>query len=251
MSLYEALIPAVASLGGAAIGAFANSGASKSYTKALKQANKLRAKALNQAQTIYEDQREQAEPAVQYLRDVVANPVGGLYPDQVAAQMEARRQALNDISRSGLRGSGRAVTAGLKSVDSDFVNDALAQNRQNRMGAAGALSGQSFQAGSNAARAMISGGDAAADTAENIGATQANTGTANAQLFGNALGDIGSLIASEVKGRPSSYEGEDIPGRSSSSPYTVGTVNHLTGQFGHLNKGGVVKKSRLHDVVSC
>jgi hypothetical protein len=246
MSLYDSLIPAVASLAGSAISTFANSSSSKGYTKALKKANKLRQQALNQAKQIYTDQQEQAKPAVNYLREVISNPVNGLYADQLAAQAESRRNAENQLARSGLRGSGRAVTASLKQVDSDFVNDALAQNRQNRLGAAGSLAGQSFTAGSNAANALVSGGNAAGESAENIGLTKANTGTANANIWGNTLGDIGSLIASEVKGRPSAYDGLDIPGRSNTSP----TVNSETGQFGHLNKGGVVKHG-LSSVVSC
>lgn len=244
MSLFEALIPAIASIGGAALGAVGNSKAASTSSKYAKKALELEREKLAEARTIYEDEKAQAEPAVSYLRQVVATPVGGLYPDQLAAQEEVRRQGLNDISRSGLRGSGRAVTAALKRIDSDFVNGAMAQNRQNRLSAAGGLAGQSFAASNNIANSLVNEGAAEANTVNSIGTNNANSSLANFQLAGGALGEIGSAIAQELK-RPSAYEGLDIPGRSS-----TGTVNSETGQFGHLARGGVVRRG-LHAVVGC
>lgn len=241
MSLFDAIIPAVASIAGSVISSSANSAATKKQNKALEQANQIRQKAITDAEGIYQGQEEQAAPAVQYLRDVVSNPVGGLYPDQLAAQQEERRNALNDISSSGLRGSGRAVTAGLKRVDSDFVNSALAQNRGNRQNAANTLAGQSFTAGENTARTLLSGGDAAASTTEDMGTNQANLGTTNANLAGNTIGDIGSLIAQETKGRDSRYAGMQIPLR----PEATGEMN---GSSSSYHSGGIVRRSRLHEI---
>lgn len=237
MSLFDAIIPAVASIGGALISSSANKSATATSNKALKQANALRQQAIDKATGIYSDLKTESAPAVRYLQDVVANPVGGLYPDQVEAQQEERRNALNDVSHSGLRGSGRAVTASLKKVDSDFYNNAMAQNRGNRMNAAGQLTGQFFQAGDNTANALLSGGNAAADTEEKTGNNSANLGTTNASLVGNTLGDIGSLIAQETKGRDSRYSGLNVPLRPTGTTDTGSPYSH----------GGIVR-SRLHDV---
>ncbi len=205
MSLYTALIPAAASLGGAALGFFGNKSASKKQVKALKEANKLQERAIAEATRIYDEQKELAAPGVTYLRQLTSVPVNGLYPDQVAAQEELRRQGLNDISHSGLRGSGRAVTAALKRIDSDFMNEALRQNRGTRQQAASTLAGPFFSAGSSTAGALLGGGNAAAENATNIGNAQAGATLANTELIGKALGDISSLAASEIKGRDSRY----------------------------------------------
>lgn len=242
MSLFDsiaAIIPAAASIAGDFIGSSANEKATKEQNKALEQANALRQEGIDKATGIYSDLKEQSAPAVRYLQDVVSNPVGGLYPDQVAAQQEERRNALNDVSSSGLRGSGRAVTASLKKVDSDFYNDALAQNRSNRMGAAGQLTGQYFSAGDNTANALLSGNNAAANTTEQEGTNTANLGTTNATMLGNTLGDIGSLIAQETKGRDSRYAGLQVPLRPTDS---------TSGDKELLSHGGVVRRSRLHEV---
>lgn len=241
MSLFDSLasiIPAVASVAGEVIGSSANSKATKAQNKALEQANALRQEGIDKATGIYGDLQTASAPAVNYLRDVVANPVGGLYPDQLEAQQDERRNALNDVSSSGLRGSGRAVTASLKKVDSDFVNTAMAQNRNNRMNAAGQLTGQYFTAGDNTASALASGANEAANTTEQQGTNTANLGTTNANMLGNTLGDIGSLIAQETKGRDSRYAGLDVPLRPADN--TDGTEK--------LSHGGVVRRSRLHEV---
>lgn len=210
MSLWEALIPAAASVAGAGLGILGNAKASKASKKAMKEANKIEQAKLAEATRQYEDLKTTAAPAVSYLQNLISVPQGGLYQDQVAAQEDNRRQALNDLSHSGLRGSGRAVTASLKSIDSDFVNNALAQNRGARQAAAGQLTGPYFNAGSNIAQATLNGGRTQADNVAEQGANTGNAMLANTQLIGKAIGDISSLAASEIKGRDSRYSDDDL-----------------------------------------
>src|SRR5690348_3222649 len=115
--MWEAIIPAAGAVIGAGIGVAGNMMASKASKKQLKKANKIEEAKLAEGTRQFNSLQEQAAPAVSYLRSLIAVPQGGLYPDQVAAQQEVRRQGLNDISHSGLRGSGRAVTASLKKID--------------------------------------------------------------------------------------------------------------------------------------
>jgi hypothetical protein len=210
MSLWEAIIPAAATIGGAALGVIGNKSASKSQAKALKEANAIEREKLAEGTKQYGEIKEMAAPGISYLRNLIQVPTGGLYADQVAAQEENRRQGLNDLSHSGLRGSGRAVTASLKRIDSDFVNGALAQNRGARQQAATTLTGPFFNAGSNIASATINGGRSEADNVADMGATKGNETLANTQLIGKAIGDIGSLAASEMKGRDSRYSSDDL-----------------------------------------
>jgi hypothetical protein len=210
MSIFEAFIPAAGAIIGAGIGVAGNAMAAKSQKKSLKESNKIQQQALAQATKQYDELRADAAPGVSYLRNLVSVPAGGLYADQVAAQEENRRQGMNDIAHSGLMGSGRAVTASLRSIDSDFVNNALAQNRGARERAASQLTGPYFSAGSDIAQSIMGGGQSQANTAENKGNVTGSTMLANSDLIGKAIGDIGSLAASEAKGRDSRYTNDDI-----------------------------------------
>lgn len=210
MSIWSAVIPATASIIGAGIGVGGNLLGASASKKAAKKAAKLEEAKLAEATRQYNEIRTDAAPGVAYLRNLVAVPQNGLYPDQIAAQEEVRRQGLNDISHSGLRGSGRAVTAALKKIDSDFYNTAMAGNRNARQQAASQLAGPYFTAGSNIAQATLSGGQSQAASIADQGNTTANATLANSELVGKALGDISSLAASEIKGRDSRYSEDDL-----------------------------------------
>ena len=157
------------------------------------------------AQQRFQTLQDQTAPGVSHLRTVVSAPTG-LTPDQIAAQEELRRQSTNQISRSGLRGSGRATTTLIKTVDTDFVNKALAANRGRQDAAAGALATPGLASYGQQAGVDQNTGKAIGAAEMTGGLAAAGAETANAQLQGRALGDIASVIASDIKGRESRYE---------------------------------------------
>jgi hypothetical protein len=197
MSMFDTILkvaPSIIEAGSSIFGAVSSSKANSKAAKKLAEAEQAKV-ALQKR--IYGDLQKQSAPAVSYFRSMIARPEG-LTGEQEDARDESRRMALNDISRTGLWGSGRAVTAALKKVNSDFTNQAIAQNRDDKTRAAGQLSGQYFSAADNLARG---GSDAITNAAQ----AEAGAGLANSGLRGQAIGDIAGLISSEIKGRDSAY----------------------------------------------
>lgn len=186
------------------LGKSANKKAAKSASKIAKKQLKLEQAAINEATRQYEETKTLAAPGVARLRQTVASP-GRLTPVQADELQDTRRRTLNDLSRSGLRGSGRAVTTAFKNVESDFVNKALDANRQRGDQAASELAGPFFNATGQTANLVLKGADAESGALADQGEAQQGKTIANANLAGQTLGDVSSLIASEVKGRESRY----------------------------------------------
>jgi hypothetical protein len=188
------LAPALIKGAGDIYGAISSSNANTKAAKKLAEAEQQKVALQKQ---VYGDLQDQSAPAVNYFRTTLASP-STLTPDQEDERGELERQTLNQVNRTGLRGSGRAVTSALRRVDADYVNGAMAQNRSRRDTAAGQLSGQYFSAADNLARGE-------GDAIEGAASAGAQAGINNASLRGQAIGDIGGLIASEIKGRDSAY----------------------------------------------
>jgi hypothetical protein len=197
MSIFDSLISAAPTLLEAGSSIYGAISSSKSNTKAAKKLAEAEQQKVALQKQVYGDLESKSEPAVNYFRTTLASP-STLTPDQEDERGELERQTLNQVNRTGLRGSGRAVTSALRRVDADYVNGAMAQNRSRRDAAAGQLSGQYFSAANNLAN---SEGNGAVDAAT----AEANASQANSNLRGQAIGDISGLIASEIKGRDSAY----------------------------------------------
>jgi len=179
--------------------------------------------------------RVETAPGVTHLRGVVADPTT-LSPDQTYHLDNLRQNVGNVIRSSGFAGSGRTAAELFREVEGDYVNRALADNRTRADNAAGRLfnvyantggaianteagAGQDIgrtigRGGESIADTLISGGEAQAKgirdigTAQSgatssVGQTNADLTTSNARLRGEAVGDIGSLIAAQ--GRESRY----------------------------------------------
>lgn len=157
----------------------------------------------------------QAAPGVAQQQTAIAQQ-NVLTPAQMLALDNARRQSVNTLNSSALRGSGRATVAAIKNVDDTMRTGLMDQNRARADSAASALSGQYFTAGrdintqnSNAATASINAGKAVSTGINAAGDAQAQgdiaTGTQNVIATGQAINDIGSAIAAENKKHQSSY----------------------------------------------
>lgn len=147
-----------------------------------------------------------------------------LTPAQQLALAEARRQTVNSLNSSDLRGSGRATVAAVKNVDDTMTAQLMDANRARGDQAASALSGQYFNAGQNAntQNANIAAsqqqvgkdqgtginqvGNIQAGNTVNTANNDTNTaGYVSNQVTGSALNDIGSTIAAQTKRNATSY----------------------------------------------
>jgi hypothetical protein len=126
-------------------------------------------------------------PGTSYLRSLVAQPQT-LDPAQQSELQDMRTSVTNQLHGSDFAGSGQTAAAIFKKTDSDFVNTALQQNKQNAISAADKLSGTSTSAAESGANAGLEGA-----------VTGANAATSNAKVIGQALGDVGSLISRQSK----------------------------------------------------
>ncbi|MER8602783.1 hypothetical protein NKH48_03175 [Mesorhizobium sp. M1233] len=183
------------------------------------------------AQATLGQMRDEAEPGMRFLRNVVANPMK-LTSDQKYQLDESRRINAQNIRSSGFAGSGRTAAAMMGKVENDTTNAMLEKNRAAAMSAAGALADSYDTSGRGIAGLQSSEGTqkaAAADTAsgragnmynsyydrlgtaytsigktqasgmESMGNTTGNAIAANGNLMGSAIGDIGSAIASGAR----------------------------------------------------
>lgn len=164
-----------------------------------------------QAQKTLEQIRIENGPGSTYLRGVVGQ-TEGLTEAQQRALDEQRRLAPEYIRRSGFAGSGRTAASILRKVEGDTVSQFLDQNRARRDAAAGTMAGAVNSAagtvagiqsslGKDVGNAFASQGSNTGAAVSGAGETQAKADVANAQVTGQTIGDIASLINSERKSR--------------------------------------------------
>lgn len=179
--------------------------------------------------------RDEAKPGLTFFKNLIANPMR-LTPEQEYERTEARRINAQNVRASGFAGSGRTAASLLRKVDLDFTNKMMEQNRDRAFQAAGVLAdsydassrgiagiqstlGQQKAQAADTATNRVTGmydsyydrlgaayrdvGKTQASGTQQIGQTTANAITANGQLAGQAIGDIGSAIA--TANRKSSY----------------------------------------------
>lgn len=179
--------------------------------------------------TLYGGIREETQPGVNYVRNIIAAPAD-LTPEQIAARNDLRRRVENsaNVAGSALRGSGRSFVDAMREVENDFNIKALGQNRARADQAALEFVRPNFNAAGDQASAHATmgrevGGALANQGANLAGATQnaaynsANATTSNANNWGSAIGDIAGTIASQKKeeARPAKYNtstGDYTPG---------------------------------------
>ncbi len=126
-------------------------------------------------------------PGATYLRTMVANPQT-LTPVQQENLAEMRRANINEIRGSGFAGSGRTASELFKKTDADYINGALQQNKTNAINAADKLQGTSTSAAMAGANAGLQGAE-----------IDANADIATGKIYGQALGDVSSLINRQNK----------------------------------------------------
>lgn len=229
------LIRGVTALGGAYLGSNANSAAAGRAADATAQAAAINAQAAAEARAAMEAAKGRGISAIragtQAFADTIApnlqeRPVQlpvyrGLTAAQDIAREDMLRRGRTTLATSGLRGAGRAGVAALMDQDRRFMADATARNDADRLTEARRARGSADSARTSLAQVRAQEGSAIANTeigqsnriADNItragetqagavntaGQIQAGGDLANAGVWTDALGTIGSIVAGATK----------------------------------------------------
>jgi hypothetical protein len=220
-----AVIGAGASVAGAYIGGEANKEAANTAAQAQMRASEAQTAAIRQAsqqaEARYNEMREEGRPGVDYLRRTVGEQ-GNLTPLQKQQLEEIQRQQTNQVRTSAIAGSGRTAAALFRNTSNDFINRSLEANRGRSFSAADRLAGERINASMGAARDIpgytARAGQVQGDAINAVGGINANSTIATGKLYGSAIGDIGSYIASS--GRPSRFRSQEYePAAASPQDY--------------------------------
>lgn len=151
------------------------------------------------AQERFETLQAQSAPAQSYLRRTMVEAPSTLTPMQKQQLDDLRRDTTATLAANGLRGAGRATVAAVRATESDFRNRAFDSNRARSDRAASQLANQFATASTNAAMLDQDTGKAIGTGMNTAGVNAAGATTANAGLRGQAIGDIASLVRTELK----------------------------------------------------
>lgn len=213
------ILPTVATVGATVYGAKVASDASDKATQQLDQSNQAATNAqlqgLQTAERNLQINRQAASPGLLAMQEIIARG-DRLTPEQEQAVADTRRTTLDSLQGSSLRGSGRATAAVLADAEKRVRNNFMTQNQNRSDTAAGNLSGQYFGAGNNVANINAQQGNTVSQGLINSGNVTAANTLGQSSIQGQAIGDIGAVIADSLKGsmqekRGSSYQPyEDI-----------------------------------------
>jgi hypothetical protein len=176
--MWNLLLPALAIGGGLFLGSQANNKAAAAVNQAAQQQQAVDLSIAQNAQV-------NAAPGINYLHQVVAD-ADTLTPGQKSQLADSRRAVTNQLHGSDYAGEGRTAAALFKTSEDNFTNTALANNQKAATGAADTLATAPVPGQS----ALMAAGQAGMNAAE-VGA---NADIAKGKLYGQAIGDVGSLI---------------------------------------------------------
>lgn len=154
---------------------------------------------LDNAQQQFGAMRTQAQPGVDRLTQLATTDPNSLTPDQIRALSDARESSLAGLAVSGLRGSGKATSAVINDTQKRMREGYVSNNQTRADTAASNLSGQYFNAGNNEANVNRDLATSGSNALMKQGETTSSATTANGALSGQAIGDIGAIIADQIK----------------------------------------------------
>jgi len=204
------IISAGATLYGAKQASDNNNKAAQQAVAAQQQATAAEQEAIRTAQRNMERQQQMASPGLMALQSVIGRGEQ-LTPAQILALEDARRTSLDSLQGGSLRGSARATAAVVNDVEGRMRTGFMDSNRSRADQAASNLSGQYFNAGNNISDLNLSAGRSASQGLMNTGDISASNTIGQGRIKGQAIGDVGALIAdqlkrSETERRDSSYK---------------------------------------------
>lgn len=210
-------VPSVVSAGATLYGAYqsskSNDKAAAIASDAQDRATDAQIQALNTATRLMTQQQQQASPGLVALQRVLGS-ADELTPTQIRAIEDARRTSLDSLQGGSLRGSAGATAAVVRDVEGRMTDQFMQSNRNRADQAASNLSGQYFNAGKNVADLTLGTGTAASQGLINTGNINAANTMGQGAIRGQAIGDIGAIIAAQMKD-------DDIKTRQSSYAPTV------------------------------
>lgn len=198
----KALAPAVIAGGATLLGTKVASDASdKSSARLIDAQNRATAaeeKALAQATETQKQQQQAASPGLIAMQQMVGKG-DDLTPQQLRLLDDARRKTADSLQGGSLRGSARATSATIADVEGRMTDQFIDSNRNRADGAASTLAGRYFGAGDNISTLAQKTGQSVSNNLINTGNVDAANIQGQAALKGNAIGDIGALIADQFK----------------------------------------------------
>lgn len=184
--------------------------------------------AIKVAQRNMERQQQMASPGLMALQSIIGRGEQ-LTPAQMIALEDARRTSLDSLQGGSLRGSARATAAVVNDVEGRMRAGFMDSNRSRADQAASNLSGQYFNAGNNISDLNLKSGLSASQGLMNTGEINAANTIGQGAVKGQAIGDLGAIIADQVK--RSSVESRD-------SSYKPTAYNDIV--WNDVRKGGVM-----------
>ncbi len=154
-----------------------------------------------QAQARFDQLSTQGQPGMDYLRTVTGADPNVLTPQQQLQMEDLRRASTQQLAASGLRGSGRAVTASLRQVEQAGMGDMIAGNQRRSDAAASQLAGIGSNSQVAAGQTQQATGQAIGQGIQSTGNTLANAELANAGTNASTMGAIASIFANDAKDR--------------------------------------------------
>lgn len=164
---------------------------SKANEKAATTMSTAQDKATTAATGVYKEAQRAASPGLLATQALISRG-GALTPVQEQQVADSRAQALNALKGSSLRGSARTTSAVVADTDKRVRDNLISQNQTRADSAAGNLTGQYFNSANNIANTTSQG-------LVNTGNINAANTIGQATISGQAIGDIGAIIADAAK----------------------------------------------------
>lgn len=200
-SLIPSLIETGTSLVGTALGLRANKNATERYMEAQRLRDQAIREGNQEALRILEEIMAETQPAVAGLRRIAAEDPRTLRPAQQTALADARRITANRLATTGLRGSGRAEVAAVRDVEGRLKGDMIESNLARQERSLSQLASPYFQAQTGRANIAAGQGPQIAGLYGETGEAGQRQELAKGHLYGQAIKDIGSVIAEAQKRR--------------------------------------------------
>lgn len=197
-SILKVALPAATTIYGSYQTQKSSAKAAQQAVNAQNAATQAQVSGLNQTQQTLQANQDAAAPGLLRTQEVISRG-STLTPEQEQAVEDSRRQSLNALQGSSLRGSGRATSAIVSDVDRRTRNAFMDQNRNAADSAAAGLTNQYFNAGNNIAGTSAQKGTAVSTGLLNTGSVNAANTLGQGASRGQVIGDIGAIISDQAK----------------------------------------------------
>lgn len=205
MSFFDFLTPLIPSLITAGVTLYTADQKENAQNKATNTANQANAAAtaaqeagITAATNNTNTMQAAASPGL-IQQEQVMNQANSLTPLQKQGIADAQRTTLDALQGGDLRGSARATVAAVNQVNNLGYEQDIQANQQRADAAGAALTGQYFTSGNNLSNLALQGGKVASAGLVATGQNNANSTLNNAATTGQAIGNIGSVISSQMK----------------------------------------------------